>query len=191
MLPRLSLGARYACDMDAAPEELAPRRLTGAATWLLTQAASYASRLVAAGFAVAGSRGYHYRLLAALQEYGPASQAALSRRTGVYVSDVVAAVNELVAEGLVERSVDASDRRRNVIILTGEGRRRLRQLDRRVSAIQDEFLSPLAPDEREQFMQLLERLLEYHGRRSTDERRPSAAPKAHRGTRTPKAAPST
>src|SRR5439155_6753872 len=45
----------------------------------LSEASLHAHRLLTAAFASAGSRGYHYRLLAALREYGPASQARLGR----------------------------------------------------------------------------------------------------------------
>src|SRR5262249_9477228 len=77
-----------------------------------------AHRLLTEKLATAGSRGYHYRLLAALQEFGPASQAMLGRRTAMDRSDVVAAVNELADRGLADRSPDPADRRRNVITIT-------------------------------------------------------------------------
>ena len=63
-------------------------------------------------------RGYHFRVLAALEEHGPASQADLSRTTGIDTSDVVAAVNHLVSTGLVRRERDDIDRRRNAISIT-------------------------------------------------------------------------
>ena len=36
-------------------------------------------------------------------------------------SDVVTAVNELVAQGLVERTGDPADRRRNIVAMTAAG----------------------------------------------------------------------
>jgi len=60
-------------------------------SWLLTQTAAHAGRLVTERFAEIGARGYHYRLLAQLRT-GPASQADLGRRTGIHFSDVVAAL---------------------------------------------------------------------------------------------------
>ncbi|MEV6216850.1 MarR family transcriptional regulator [Nocardia sp. NPDC051833] len=50
-----------------------------------------------------GARGYHYRLLATLAEFGPASQAELGRRSGIHVSDMVATINDLADNDLVER----------------------------------------------------------------------------------------
>ncbi|QKW40022.1 MarR family transcriptional regulator [Actinomadura sp. NAK00032] len=141
-----------------------PARLRHAPSWLINLVAAQSHRLVGAGFAAAGARGYHYRLLAALDEYGPSSQAALGRHTGVDRSDVVAALNELAAKDLVDRSPDPSDRRRNVITLTAAGARHLRELDAVLAGIQDDLLAPLSPAEREQFTGLLTRLADHHAR---------------------------
>jgi DNA-binding MarR family transcriptional regulator len=59
-----------------------------------------------------------------LEELGPASQAALGRRSGIHLSDMVAAINELADRGLVERAPDPADRRRNIISLTAGTRPR-------------------------------------------------------------------
>lgn len=139
-----------------------PARLRHAASWLINLVSAHSHRLVADGFAAAGARGYHYRLLAALDEYGPSSQADLGRRTGVDRSDVVAAVNELAAKNLVERSPDPSDRRRNVITLTPDGSRHLTELDDVLAGIQDDLLGPLSQDERTQLTALLTRLADHH-----------------------------
>lgn len=139
-----------------------PERLTKMPTWLInrTQALSY--RFVSEGFAAADSHGYHYRLLAALDEFGPSSQAALGRSTGIDRSDVVAALNELADRGLVKRSPDASDRRRNTVSITAAGRRRLTALDHVLAGVQDKLLSPLSPAERQQLVRLLSRVLQHH-----------------------------
>jgi DNA-binding MarR family transcriptional regulator len=139
-------------------------RLRTAPSWLINLVSAQSHRLVGAGFAAAGARGYHYRLLAALDEYGPSSQAALGRATGIDRSDVVAALNELAAKGMVDRSPDPSDRRRNVITLTADGARHLRELDEVLAGIQDDLLAPLSPAEREQFTALLTRLADHHAK---------------------------
>ncbi|MEV1160285.1 helix-turn-helix domain-containing protein, partial [Micromonospora chokoriensis] len=76
-----------------------PAGLRTSPTWLLNQTAAHATRLLSEGFAAHDLRGYHYRLLAALAEDGPASQADLGRRCGIDRSDVVAAVNDLAGRG--------------------------------------------------------------------------------------------
>ncbi|GAB3834317.1 MarR family transcriptional regulator [Dactylosporangium cerinum] len=80
-----------------------PGRLRSAPSWLINQASAHSHRLVVEGFAAVDARGYHYRLLAALADGGPASQAELGRRTGIDRSDVVAALNELADQQLIER----------------------------------------------------------------------------------------
>lgn len=148
------------------PSEKAPARWESLPSWLLTQTANHAGRLVADGFSSVGARGYHYRLLATLEEFGPASQAMLGRRSGIHLSDMVAAINELADRKLVERASDPSDGRRNIISLTAAGKRQLRRLEKQLAECQDELLAPLSPGERQRLTELLSRLLDHHNRRT-------------------------
>jgi DNA-binding MarR family transcriptional regulator len=148
--------------MEPTASRTGPARLRGQTSWLINQIALSANRLVTEGLAGAGTRRYHYSLLAALDEVGPASQAELSRRTTIDRSDMVAAINELVEQGYVERSTDPADRRRNVVTITPAGRRRLRQLDRLLAGVQDQLLGPLSPEERTELVALLTRLVDHH-----------------------------
>jgi len=148
------------------PADEPPARWERLPSWLLAQAAGHAHRLVGDGFSAVGARGYHYRLLATLEESGPASQAALGRRSGIHLSEMVAAINELAEQKLVERAPDPVDRRRNVISLTAAGKRRLRRLEKRLAETQDALLAPLSPDERRTLTELLARLSDHHNRRT-------------------------
>jgi DNA-binding MarR family transcriptional regulator len=131
-------------------------------SWLIGEISRLAHPLLTSKLATAGSRGYHYRLLAALHEFGPASQASLGRRTGMDRSDVAAAVTELVGRGLAGRTPDPADRRRNVISITPAGTAHLRRLDELLANVQDELLGPLSPAERKQLILLLNRIMEHH-----------------------------
>lgn len=142
-------------------DDAMPSRLMRLPTWLLSQTSARAHRLLSEELAAVDSVGYHYRLLAALEESGPASQATLGRRTGIDRSDVVAALNDLVGRGLVERSPDPSDRRRNVITITPAGTEQLRLLDGVLAGVQAKLLAPLSPAERKQLARLLARILEH------------------------------
>lgn len=153
--------------METPTHDAAPTRMMSLPSWLLTQTAAHAHRLVTDGFAAAEARGYHFRLLATLDEFGPASQAGLGRRSGIHFSDIVAAINELADRKLVERAPDPADRRRNIITITAAGRRQLRRLDRQVTRVQDELLAPLSPDEREALTRLLAKLLAHHTERNS------------------------
>ncbi|MDH2425889.1 MarR family transcriptional regulator [Sphaerisporangium sp. TRM90804] len=146
--------------------EETPARWEGLPSWLLGQTAGHAHRLVGDGFSSVGARGYHYRLLATLEDFGPASQAALGRRSGIHLSDMVAAINELADLGLVERAPDPADRRRNIISPTPAGRRQLRRLEKRLAECQDELLAPLSPQERQGLTESLARLVDHHNRRT-------------------------
>jgi MarR family transcriptional regulator, lower aerobic nicotinate degradation pathway regulator len=140
----------------------APARLKDRPTWLISRAYARSSGLLNAGFEAYGNglRSYHYRLLAALEEWGPASQADLGRSTGIDRSDVTAALAELESRNLIERTVDPENKRRNIVTLTPEGAGQLRDLDTVVDTIQDELLAPLTAKQRRQFTTLISRLVD-------------------------------
>ena len=137
-----------------------PERLNDRPTWLISRAYARATGLLKEGFAQGGDglRGYHYRLLVALDEQGPASQAALGRGTGIDRSDVTAAVVDLEERGLVRRDVNQEDRRRNIVSITAAGVQRLEALETIVDEVQERLLAPLSESERRQFVALMRRI---------------------------------
>jgi DNA-binding MarR family transcriptional regulator len=139
-----------------------PSRLEGRATWLVSRAYTRSSGLLSAGFEAHGDglRGYHYRLLVALEESGAASQAELGRRTGIDRSDVTAALTDLESRELVERSADAEHKRRKIVTITPRGVDKLLELDTVIDGIQDEFLAPLTATQRRQFIALVSQLVD-------------------------------
>jgi DNA-binding MarR family transcriptional regulator len=147
---------------DPMDRQETPAALRTLPSRLLAIVASHADRIVSEGLATADARKWHYAALVALRESGPMSQAELSRRTGIYRSDLVAVINELSARGFVERAPDPGDRRRNVITMTSAGRGHLERLDRLVADLQDTLLAPLTDAEREEFTRSLGRLLAHH-----------------------------
>lgn len=154
----------HSADMPSDAETKTPDRLRRRASRLLSQMSAQSDRLVNEGLSQADAHKWHYAVLASLHEYGAGSQATLSRRTGIYRSDMVGVLNELAERDLIERTPDPDDRRRNVITITAQGRRRLRRLDGILDDLHDELLAPLNPTERDQFVQLLTRLLDHHTR---------------------------
>ncbi|MEV5982936.1 MarR family transcriptional regulator [Streptomyces sp. NPDC052114] len=147
---------------DGVPQ--VPDRLRRRASRQLSQLTTRSDRLINEGLARVDARKWHYAVLASLQDHGPGSQAELSRRTGIYRSDMVGVLNELAGRQLVERAPDPADQRRNIITINTRGRRRLSRLDLVLDELHDELLAPLDPAEREQFMGLLTRLLDHHER---------------------------
>ncbi|MCU1642142.1 MAG: putative HTH-type transcriptional regulator YcgE [Nocardia sp.] len=150
--------------MDIAHEG-ASGRLRALPTRLVGQVAIIANRATEKALADTGSRRYHYALLATLDEAGPLSQAEVGRRTGIDRSDVVAAVNDLVARGFLNRTPDPADRRRNTLTLTPAGRTHLHDLDVRLEAAQSELLPGFSAAERANLVLTLTRILERHARK--------------------------
>jgi DNA-binding MarR family transcriptional regulator len=142
--------------------ERPPSRLWQLPSWLLAQAALDGQRLTARRFDVVGMRRQHFAVLSALADGGPASQAELGRELRIDRSDMVAALGELERAGLVRRSRDENDRRRNAVTLTRAGVYALGQLDAQVEDAQRELLVPLSAAERAQLAWLLTRLVEHH-----------------------------
>ena len=143
-----------------------PDRLRRRASRLLSQLTARSDRLINEGLGQVDARKWHYAVLASLEEYGPGSQAELSRRSGIYRSDMVGVLNELTGRHLVERAPDPGDRRRNIITISARGRRHLHLLDKVLDELDDELLAPLSPAERDQFVRMLVRLLDHHTRTS-------------------------
>src|SRR5215467_10709934 len=140
-------------------EDATPALLKEKPTWLISQISAHAHRLLTERLATARARGYHFRLLAALEEFGPAS---LGRHTEMDRSDVAAAVSELASQQLVRRATDQTDRRRNIITITATGRAHLARLNALLADVQDELLAPLSPDERQALASALTRVLDHH-----------------------------
>ena len=73
------------------------RRLADRPTWLLGRAYARSRTLLNEGFGQEGLSGYHFRVLAALDEHGSLSQADLGRHAKLDRSDVVATVKVLAS----------------------------------------------------------------------------------------------
>ena len=148
--------------MDAPALATSPTRLARLPSRLLGQAALHAQRLVAEVLAAEGVRKHHFAVMVALDEGGPASQAALGRRLSIDRSDMAAVVMDLERDGLLSRERDERDRRRNVVRLTPAGRRLLRRLETCVAGAQETLLEPLSAAERADLERLLLRVVAHH-----------------------------
>ena len=142
-----------------APTDTAAR-LEARATWRVSRMHARVTRLLGAAFDAHGDglRSYHYRLLAALEQGGAMSQAELGRRTGIDRSDVTGALGDLEPRGLVLRAADPTHGRRKIVTITPDGVARLGELDAVIDGVQEEFLGPLTPAQRREFLDLAARL---------------------------------
>lgn len=65
----------------------------------------------------------HFMIVCALAEFGGMSQNDLAKRSNLNRGHLVAYLDELVGRKILERSVDPTDRRRNIITLTEAGKK--------------------------------------------------------------------
>lgn len=93
---------------------------------------------------------------------GPRSQQSLAADIGLDKTTMVAAVDDLVAHGLVERRSAPADRRVRLVTVTGDGDRVRQRCREVVAATEAELLDELGAQGRAELRGLLLRLL--HGR---------------------------
>lgn len=144
--------------MDEAP--YAPARIRVLPSWLLGRAAARGHRLVAEALAGEGMRMMHHAVLSAVAELGPVSQAQLGRSLSIDPKDMVAIVNDLQNGGLVTRTPDPADRRKNAITISARGTRRLQRTEQLGDEANDELTAALTAAEREQLIDLLTRIVQ-------------------------------
>jgi DNA-binding MarR family transcriptional regulator len=117
-----------------------------------------ASRGFADSLAPFGLEPRHFGVLNLVALSEGVSQRALTDPLGIPASRLVAVVDDLEHQGLVERRRNPDDRRAHALYLTSKGRK---TLDRARGAAHDneqQFTAALTPTEREQLLGLLRRL---------------------------------
>ncbi|GLX24156.1 MarR family winged helix-turn-helix transcriptional regulator [Streptomyces lavendulae] len=129
-------------------------------TWLVGRVASRGRGLVADAIAAEGLKLMQHAVLAATAEYGPVAQADLGRRLAVDPKDMVGILNHLQEAGLVLRTPDPADRRKNAVTVTPEGEAVLARCATLAEAANEQLLAPLTPAERDTLMALLARVHE-------------------------------
>jgi DNA-binding MarR family transcriptional regulator len=98
--------------------------------------------------------------LTVLASEGSLAQGELARRQGIDRTTMVAVVDELEGLGAVQRRRAERDRRAYALELTPVGRQLLARARRDVVLVEDRFLAPLPPGERQRLRELLRRLVE-------------------------------
>ncbi|MFK3983556.1 MarR family winged helix-turn-helix transcriptional regulator [Micromonospora sp. NPDC050397] len=93
-----------------------------------------------------------------LAETGPIGQQALMEAIGVDASALVAILNDLERDNLVERRRDPADRRRHIVLLTEAGTEVLTGVDTAMTAVERELLAHLTPAEVATLHDLLTRI---------------------------------
>lgn len=110
--------------MNKSEEELGPR-LSERLTYLLKRALLELEDLHGEHLAPTGVNVRELAVLLLLDGHGPESQQQAAARLGVDRTTMVGLLDGLEGRGLLARQPDATDRRRNVVVLTDAGRRAL------------------------------------------------------------------
>ncbi|MFF2198473.1 MarR family winged helix-turn-helix transcriptional regulator [Streptomyces sp. NPDC058157] len=129
-------------------------------SWLAGRVAARGRGLVADAIAAEGLKPMQHAVLAATAAYGPVAQAELGRRLAVDPKDMVGILNHLQGAGLVLRTPDPSDRRKNAVTVTPEGEAVLARCATLAEIANERLLAPLTADEQGVLMALLRRIHE-------------------------------
>jgi DNA-binding MarR family transcriptional regulator len=102
-------------------------------------------------------------LLRAVGSQPGRSQQALAAELSLLPSRLVAMVDELEADGVLERRPNPNDRRHHALHLTPAGEKLLREIGKVAQEHGRDFLAPLGEQDQETLTRLLGRLAEGHG----------------------------
>ncbi|MER5660138.1 MarR family winged helix-turn-helix transcriptional regulator [Streptomyces mirabilis] len=114
--------------------------------YLLKHAQQRLARASAEALAPFGIDGHELAVLAVLAAEYPLSQVEVAGRLGVDRTTMVALVDGLEDQGLVERRRSPQDRRKNIVELTPEGRDCLDLAERARLEMERRFLDPLGEE---------------------------------------------
>ena len=143
--------------MAASPR---PPSLLALPSYLLSMLAAYGRRHLEAVLAEHDLVLIHNAILAALADFGPQSQQQLADSLAFDKSHLVARIDQLQRRGLVTRTQDPADRRRNQIALTSAGRELAEVLRAAGQESQRGFLAALSSADQEILISLLRRALD-------------------------------
>ena len=101
-----------------------------------------------------------FAALLAIAEFPGLEQGALSELIAYDRSTIGGLIDRLESKGLVRRTIGARDRRTRRLSLTPAGAAMLRKLRVHTPRIQERLLAPLSPSEREQFLEMLGRVVD-------------------------------
>jgi DNA-binding MarR family transcriptional regulator len=136
---------------DRAPSTLA---------FLLFQVGIHASKRFAERIATVGLQPPLFRVLNLVDAAEGESQQAIAARIEIPPSRMVALVDELEQQGLVERRPDPKDRRVRALFLTAEGRRTLARGRKIAKKHEEELTKGMKPADRKRLVDLLQRIVD-------------------------------
>ncbi|HST24363.1 MAG TPA: MarR family winged helix-turn-helix transcriptional regulator [Gaiellaceae bacterium] len=139
-----------------------PGELVSSTTFLLKRLGFAAKEKSFDAYERAGLHPYHYAVLAVLDEGSRETQGQIADALGYDRGQLVGLLDELEERGLIERKRDPSDRRRQSVRMTADGKRTLTQLRSLNAELEDGFLGNLDDSQRAQLHELLVLLAQQH-----------------------------
>jgi MarR family transcriptional regulator, lower aerobic nicotinate degradation pathway regulator len=135
-----------------------PAELVESTSFLLKRLGFKAKSRALDAYEALGITPYHYAILVALDDGAPPTQGAIADTLGYDKGQLVGLLDELEEQGLSMRRRDPSDRRRQIVTITPEGKRMLGKLRTLNRKLDDELLAPLDDAERRKLHALLLKL---------------------------------
>jgi DNA-binding MarR family transcriptional regulator len=117
--------------------------------------------LIAAELPVLEAHGvsmWGYSVLVALDRSAIRTQAALAEAIGADKTRIIAILDELQQNGLIERVPDPDDRRARILAITEEGRRLKEAIQTEIQRGEERWLGTLSATDRAAFLRVLEQL---------------------------------
>ncbi len=104
-----------------------------------------------------------YALLYVLHCRPGVTQAEVAKILGLDRATIGSVVGRLAANGLIEKTASSADRRKHNLKLTDKGLKVCAQAQEAVKEVRDVILQPLAPEDREKFLDNLRKIMHAHG----------------------------
>ncbi len=142
-----------------AGSRLGASELASSVGFVLRLANGVAMSQLARRFEPLGMRQSLYSVLLIIAENPGLKQQEVGQTLSIQQPNLVSLVNELVNEGLVQRTVNADDRRSYSLVLTAAGKQRLAQANRAHAENERHLAEAIAPLTAEQFRAALLRIV--------------------------------
>lgn len=112
-----------------------------------------------------GAEGFlfpHFSIVSSLEEFGASSQQALCLRLGYDKSDMAKIIEGLDKKGVIQRRTDPTDKRKQLIMLSAQGKKLLRLREKDLRLISENIFKNLNSKEQQMLVHLLRKTLSKH-----------------------------
>ncbi len=149
-------------EISAASNPRLPAELASSTTFLLKRLGFAAKEQALEAYDETGLHPYHHAVLAVLDEGSRETQGAIADALDYDRGQLVGLLDELEERGLIERKRDPTDRRRQAVRMTADGKRALTSLRALALKLENDFLATLDEGQRATLYTLLRELAGQH-----------------------------